>query len=74
VQLALADQRLRIVTPFSKLHKSEVMQLGKDLPLEWSFSCIQPQGREHCGRCNKCAERKQAFLDANMKDPTTYLG
>lgn len=72
VQLALADRNLRIITPFSNMHKSEVMQLGKDLPLEWSFSCIQPQGRLHCGRCNKCAERRQAFLDAGMNDPTHY--
>ncbi|MBL8825291.1 MAG: 7-cyano-7-deazaguanine synthase [Planctomycetia bacterium] len=72
VQLALGDKKLHIITPFSNMHKPEVMQLGKDLPLEWSFSCIHPQGQLHCGRCNKCAERKQAFIDAGMNDPTKY--
>ena len=54
------------------MHKAEVMLLGKDLPLEWSFSCIQPIDHLHCGKCNKCAERKKAFADAGMSDPTVY--
>ncbi|MBX9790357.1 MAG: 7-cyano-7-deazaguanine synthase [Pirellulales bacterium] len=69
---------LRIVRPFGHLHKREVMQLGRSLPLELTFSCIDPvagaQGEAslHCGRCNKCAERKAAFKDAGLDDPTRY--
>lgn len=58
--------------PYLGLHKREVMIRGKDLPLELTFSCIQPQNGLHCGRCNKCAERRHAFADADLKDPTPY--
>jgi 7-cyano-7-deazaguanine synthase len=60
--------------PYSRLHKSEVMQRGRGLPLGLTFSCIQPRGERHCGVCNKCAERKQAFRAAAMPDPTDYAG
>ena len=29
-------------------------------------------GARHCGRCNKCAERRRAFLEARIVDPTRY--
>ncbi|HMO37097.1 MAG TPA: 7-cyano-7-deazaguanine synthase, partial [Gemmatales bacterium] len=66
------DHELEIITPFGNLHKVDVMKLGKDLPLQWSFSCIEPVGNLHCGLCNKCAERKNAFRAASLCDPTTY--
>lgn len=64
--------RLRIVRPFARLDKRRVMQLGRGLPLEMTFSCIAPVGRLHCGRCNKCAERQDAFQLAGIEDPTRY--
>jgi 7-cyano-7-deazaguanine synthase len=48
------------------------MRLGAGLPLEHSFSCIEPMAGLHCGRCNKCGERKAAFRMADMNDPTCY--
>jgi len=62
----------QILRPFERLHKAEVMQLGANLPLELTFSCIDPQGLLHCGRCNKCAERMAAFADAGLADRTVY--
>jgi 7-cyano-7-deazaguanine synthase len=67
-----AAARIEIIRPFAKLHKREVMQLARTYPLEETFSCIAPIRGLHCGRCNKCAERKAAFLSAEMKDPTVY--
>jgi len=64
--------QLTIERPFAKLHKRDVMALGAGLPLEHTFSCIRPVGLEHCGSCNKCAERQAAFADANLTDPTRY--
>jgi 7-cyano-7-deazaguanine synthase len=64
--------RLRFVRPLAKLEKREVMQLGRDLPLELTFSCIAPAAGRHCGRCNKCAERRRAFGSIGMDDPTEY--
>jgi 7-cyano-7-deazaguanine synthase len=63
---------LRLIRPFAALHKAEVLALGRDLPLHLTFSCIDPIEGHHCGRCNKCAERKKGFSDAGMKDLTVY--
>ncbi len=63
---------VRIVRPFEMLSKRCVMQLGRDVPLELTFSCVSPVGGQHCGRCNKCAERAAAFGHLNSGDPTRY--
>jgi 7-cyano-7-deazaguanine synthase len=64
--------RVRIVRPFGELSKREVMGLDVGVPLELTFSCIDPQSGLHCGRCNKCVERQQAFRSIQVKDRTTY--
>lgn len=58
--------------PFAPLHKTDVMRLGSAFPLDLTFSCIAPVGELHCGQCNKCAERRQAFASAELNDPTVY--
>jgi len=58
--------------PFGGMKKTAVMRLGVGLPLEHTFSCIAPADGLHCGHCNKCAERQQAFTDAGMADTTKY--
>ncbi|MBC8874358.1 MAG: 7-cyano-7-deazaguanine synthase [Planctomycetes bacterium] len=63
---------LRIVLPFSGFNKRQVMQRGRDCPLELTFSCISPVEGIHCGRCNKCAERRQAFREVGLDDSTRY--
>jgi 7-cyano-7-deazaguanine synthase len=64
--------QIRIVRPFAGLGKREVMQRGRGLPLELTFSCIAPVDGRHCGACNKCAERQTAFRSAGLADPTPY--
>jgi 7-cyano-7-deazaguanine synthase len=75
------DGNVRIVLPFAGMKKKEVMNLGRGLPLDYTFSCIQPGDPgasatggllQHCGRCNKCAERRQAFANAGLSDPSRY--
>jgi 7-cyano-7-deazaguanine synthase len=63
---------LQIICPFRTMTKREVMELSRDLPLELTFSCIDPVDGRHCGRCNKCAERQEAFRSIGMIDPTKY--
>ncbi|MGH7197133.1 MAG: 7-cyano-7-deazaguanine synthase [Candidatus Omnitrophota bacterium] len=58
---------IAIRAPLQKLKKEEVIRAWKKLPFELTFSCIRPKGLEHCGACNKCAERKRAFLAAGLK-------
>jgi 7-cyano-7-deazaguanine synthase len=64
--------KLSIRIPFRQLTKGEVIRIGRDLPLELTFSCICPKDRLHCGECGKCAERIKAFHTAGIEDRTTY--
>ena len=63
---------VRVLRPYLGLHKTDVMRRGRGLPLGLTFSCIRPVEGRHCGRCNKCAERRRAFADAAVPDPTEY--
>jgi 7-cyano-7-deazaguanine synthase len=66
------DRPLAVETPFAGLSKVDVLERGRHLALELTFSCIDPQGGEHCGRCNKCAERRRAFVASGLADLTAY--
>jgi 7-cyano-7-deazaguanine synthase len=64
---------LAIVTPFRGLHKDAVVRRGADLPLELTLSCLRPTAAGmHCGDCNKCRERAEAFVAAGVPDRTSY--
>ncbi|MCS6884387.1 MAG: 7-cyano-7-deazaguanine synthase [Acidobacteriota bacterium] len=65
--------KVKVLTPLIKYEKHEVIKLGRQLPLELSFSCVFPQQGLHCGSlCNKCAERQKGFFLAGIPDPTAY--
>jgi 7-cyano-7-deazaguanine synthase len=64
--------RVRVRQPYRGLHKTDVLRRGRGLPLGLTFSCIRPVDGLHCGACNKCAERRRAFIDAGLPDPTQY--
>jgi 7-cyano-7-deazaguanine synthase len=66
------DGAPRLIRPFDRLHKRDVVLRGRDLPLHLTFSCIHPVGGLHCGVCNKCAERQKGFRDAAVPDRTLY--
>lgn len=63
---------VEIVRPYSALEKTDVVRRGKGLPLELTFSCLVPTDGMHCGCCNKCHERRQAFVESSVRDRTTY--
>ena len=69
---ASLGSRLRMVTPFRKMTKGQVIQRWSGLPWEKTFSCIRPVGGRHCGRCQKCGERRAGFKAARVTDPTQY--
>lgn len=67
------DGALPIETPLAGLSKPDVVRRGADLPLGLTFSCLAPdEDHRHCGRCNKCAERRRGFAAAGVPDPTAY--
>jgi 7-cyano-7-deazaguanine synthase len=65
---------IAIEAPYRSLHKHDVIRRGIELgvPLELTLSCMQPEGGMHCGRCSKCRERRDAFREAGVEDPTRY--
>ena len=63
---------VRIVQPFNRCSKHEVLGRASHLPLELTFSCLAPQRGLHCGRCNKCAERSGVLSQLPYGDPTRY--
>lgn len=68
------DRRISIETPFASMHKADVIRLGTSLavPMELTLSCMQPVAGVHCGRCSKCRERRDAFIETGIEDPTQY--
>ena len=68
------DRPISIETPLAAMHKADVIRLGLSLgvPMEESLSCMQPTAGMHCGRCSKCRERRDAFIEAGVEDPTPY--
>jgi 7-cyano-7-deazaguanine synthase len=63
-----------IDAPLRGFHKEDLIKQFKDLPLELTLTCMAPKGSQHCGQCNKCFERQQAFHKAGVVDRTVYLG
>jgi 7-cyano-7-deazaguanine synthase len=65
---------IEVETPLASLRKSEVIRRGIDLgvALELTLSCMDPKEGLHCGQCSKCRERRDAFDEAGVVDPTPY--
>jgi 7-cyano-7-deazaguanine synthase len=64
---------IAVVLPYRGLHKDDVIRRGRDLPLHLTLSCNRPDaGGRHCGDCNKCRERREAFARAGLVDRTPY--
>ncbi|MFV1968332.1 MAG: 7-cyano-7-deazaguanine synthase, partial [Pirellulaceae bacterium] len=63
---------LKIERPLAGMTKRQVVELGRRYPLELTFSCINPVEGAHCGCCNKCAERRNAFQSVGLRDATRY--
>jgi len=62
---------IRIDQPLQGYTKNRLLETGAGLPLELTFSCLSPAGGLHCGVCNKCDERRNAFRCLGF-DATCY--
>ena len=73
--LGLCDWNpLKLARPYIHMTKADIVRRGFQLgvPYEDTWSCYQG-GPIHCGTCATCRERKKAFIDAGVEDPTRYL-
>lgn len=63
---------LRIAAPLRELTKGQVIRRWSAVAWGKTFSCLNPAADRHCGRCQKCAERRAGFKAAGIPDPTRY--
>src|SRR6266545_3758570 len=65
---------VEVLAPFIGKTKADIVWLGVQLgvPYAETWSCYVG-GEAHCGRCGTCTERREAFMLANVPDPTAYL-
>lgn len=63
--------RLRIHTPLIRMSKAEIVNLARELGLDFSLthSCYDPgpDGRP-CGQCDSCLLRRKGFEEAGIED------
>lgn len=64
---------VQLLAPFVHNTKTDICRLGDRLGVPWTdtWSCYEG-GTVHCGRCGTCVERREAFQDAGVADPTEY--
>ncbi|HVF91711.1 MAG TPA: 7-cyano-7-deazaguanine synthase QueC [Blastocatellia bacterium] len=71
-----ARMKLRIRTPLIAMTKSEIIETGLRLGVDYSLthSCYDPaEGGLACGKCDSCRLRLKGFAEARSRDPLAYL-
>ncbi|GAB6981755.1 7-cyano-7-deazaguanine synthase QueC [Prevotella dentasini] len=64
---------VRIEAPYTNISKADIVRLGTALGIDYSktWSCYKGDAL-HCGKCGTCVERREAFGQAGVEDPTQY--
>lgn len=68
-------QTIQIHTPLIAMTKSQIVQTGLALGVDYSetISCYDPDdNRVSCGRCDACILRLNGFAEAGVEDPVRY--
>jgi len=64
---------IRLRTPFIKMNKGDIVELGKELGVDYSLTWTCYKGeKKACGKCGSCIERLEAFKQAKMEDTIEY--
>ncbi len=64
--------KIEVLAPYRGRTKIDLIRENNHLPLELSLTCMTPLGGLHCGQCQKCEERIDAFTAAGVEDRTEY--
>ncbi|MDB6140025.1 MAG: 7-cyano-7-deazaguanine synthase QueC [Verrucomicrobiaceae bacterium] len=66
--------RIDVLRPFIDTDKTGIAKLGTKLGVDFAktWSCYKG-GERHCGTCGTCVERREAFINAGLADPTDYV-
>jgi 7-cyano-7-deazaguanine synthase len=64
---------VRLTAPYTNISKADIVRRGAQLGIDYgeTYSCYKG-GERHCGTCGTCTERKEAFREAGIPDPTEY--
>lgn len=64
---------IEVLAPYTDMAKSEIIKRGliNNVDYKQTYSCYKGKDN-HCGKCKACVERKEAFEQAGMDDPTEY--
>jgi 7-cyano-7-deazaguanine synthase len=64
---------IQLLRPFIALNKGQIAAEGAKLGVDFAqtWSCYKG-GVVHCGKCGTCVERREAFAQAGVPDPTVY--
>lgn len=67
------EREIVIEAPFGGGSKADILLSAVELgvPLDRTWSCYE-RGPVHCGRCESCRNRRKAFREAGVPDPTQY--
>ncbi|MFD5813471.1 7-cyano-7-deazaguanine synthase [Streptomyces sp. NPDC127038] len=64
---------VELLAPLIELPKTGVVALGEKLGVMWELTWTCFRGEDiHCGACAACSERRGAFADLGITDPTVY--
>ena len=65
--------KIQLLRPFIGTDKAGIAKRGVELGIDFSktWSCYKG-GEIHCGTCGTCVERREAFVLAELADPTVY--
>ena len=64
---------VQLDAPYTHLTKADIVRRGAALGIDYAktYSCYRG-GATHCGTCGTCTERREAFRQAGLPDPTEY--
>lgn len=64
---------VNIYAPYTSITKKQIAAIGVKEGVDYThtYSCYRG-GKKHCGKCGTCIERKEAFAEAGVYDPTDY--
>lgn len=67
------NDELILAAPFVLKSKTDIAAIGGELCVRFdqTWTCYEG-GEVHCGKCGACTERKEAFRDSGVTDPTIY--
>jgi len=71
----IQQKKISIKTPLISMRKSEIIECGTKLGIDYSLtvSCYQANDEgKACGVCDACRFRQQGFKEAGIADPTCY--